>query len=264
MTARVLLQGHARLGSWIAIEVRLQNNGPAVTGELRLQGGTQGGTRYSIVVDLPSPSDKTWILHAQPPSFGQGLEVVLASGSTVIARKKVAVTIHDPSQLIVGVIAENSPGIVGGLSLPAVQNQQPAVVVPLTVADLPTRIEAWSALDRLVWQDVDASTLLPEQLAALRGWLALGGRLIIVGGTGGIGALSGFPDDILPYRPTSTLDVAPGSLASLLGSVPKGATDVPAMAGELVRGRALAMYGGRVVARSDAVDGCEVATEIHG
>ena len=248
MTARVLLQGHARLGSWIAIEVRLQNNGPAVTGELRLQGGTQGGTRYSIAVDLPSPSDKTWILHAQPPSFGQGLEVVLASGSTVIARKKVAVTIHDPSQLIVGVIAENSPGIVGGLSLPAVQNQQPAVVVPLTVADLPTRIEAWSALDRLVWQDVDASTLLPEQLAALRGWLALGGRLVIVGGTGGIGALSGFPDDILPYRPTSTLDVAPSSLASLLGTVPKGATDVPAMAGELVRGRALAMSGGRVVA----------------
>jgi hypothetical protein len=248
MSARVLLQGHARLGSWIAIEVRLQNNGPAVTGELRLQGGTQGGTRYAIAVDLPSPSDKTWVLHAQPPSFGQQLEVVLASGSTVIARQKVAVTIHDPSQLVVGVVADNSAGIVGSLSLPAVQNRQPAIVVPLKVADLPARIEAWSALDRLVWQDVDASTLAPQQLAAMRGWLALGGRLLIVGGTGGIGALGGFPDDILPYRPTATLDVAPDSLSSLLGTIPKDATDVPAMAGELARGHALATSGDRAVA----------------
>ncbi len=142
--------------------------------------------------------------------------MVLASGATVIARQKVAVTIHDPSQLVVGVVADNSAVIVGSLSLPAVQNRQPAIVVPLKVADLPARIEAWSALDRLVWQDVDASTLAPQQLAAMRGWLALGGRLLIVGGTGGIGALGGFPDDILPYRPTATLDVAPGSLSSLL------------------------------------------------
>ena len=248
MTARVLLQGHARLGSWIAIEVHLKNNGPAITGELRLQGGTQGGTRYSIAVELASPSDKTWVLHAQPPSFGQQLEVVLANGTNVILRQKVAVTIHDPGQLIVGVVADNSPGIVGSLSLPAVQNQQPAVVVPLTVEDLPSRIEAWSAVDRLVWQDVDASSLKSEQLAALRGWLALGGRLIIVGGTGGIGALGGFPDDILPYRPTSTVDVAPASLSSLLGSLPNEATDVPAMAGELIRGRAIATSGDRVIA----------------
>jgi hypothetical protein len=248
MTARVLLQGHARLGSWIAIEVHLVNSGPSVSGELRLQGGTQGGTRFATAVQLDSPSDKTFVLHAQPPSFGQELEVVLASGDRILLRQKVAVTIHDPGQLIVGVVAEQAPRIVGSLSLPAVQNQQPAVVVPLTVADLPTRIEAWSALDRLVWQDIDASTLSTEQLTALRGWLALGGRLVIVGGTAGIGSLGGFPDDILPYRPTATIDVAAASLASLLGTTPKDAADVPAMAGELARGRALASSGDRVVA----------------
>ena len=248
MTARVLLQGHTRLGSWIAIQVHLHNDGPSVSGELRLQGGTQGGTRYATLVQLDSPSDKDWILYAQPPSFGQQLEVLLASGGNVIARQKVAVTIHDPGQLIVGVVAETTAPIVGTLSLPAIQNQQPAVVVPLAVADLPTRIEAWSALDRLVWQDTDASSLSTEQLAALRGWLALGGRLIVVGGTAGIGSLGGFPDDILPYRPTSTVDVAPDSLRSLLGTLPKEATDVPAMAGDLARGRALATSGDRVVA----------------
>ncbi|MBA2381226.1 MAG: hypothetical protein H0V73_03865, partial [Chloroflexi bacterium] len=248
MTARVLLQGHARLGSWIAIEVHLVNSGPSISGELRLQGGSQGGTRYATAVQLDSPSDKTWILHAQPPSFGQQLEVVLASGTQILLRQKVAVTIHDPSQLIVGVVAENGPGVVGKLSLPAVQNQQPAVIVPLTVADLPARIEAWSALDRLVWQDVDASSLSTEQLAAMRGWLALGGRLVIVGGTAGIGSLAGFPDDILPYRPSVTVDVAGSSLTSLLGTPPVGSADVPAMAGELIRGRVLATSGDRVVA----------------
>jgi hypothetical protein len=248
MTARVMLQGHARLGSWIAIQVHLHNEGPSVSGELRLQGGAQGGTRYATLVELDSPSDKDWILYAQPPSFGQQLEVDFASGGTIIARQNVAVTIHDPGQLTVGVVADQAAPIVGTLSLPAIQNQQPAVVFPLAVGDLPTRIEAWSALDRLVWQDVDASSLSSEQLAALRGWLALGGRLVIVGGTTGVGSLGGFPDDILPYRPTATIDVAAASLASLLGSVPKDATDVPAMAGELDHGRALASAGDRVVA----------------
>jgi hypothetical protein len=248
MSARVLLQGHARLGSWIAIDVHLQNNGPSVTGELRLLGGTQGSTRYAAAVQLDSPSDKHWILYAQPPSFGQQLEVDLASGSDVIARQKVAVSIHDPSQLVVGVVADANAPIAGTLSLPSVQNQSPAVVVPLGIDDLPTRLEAWSAMDRLVWQDVDAAGLTTEQLAALRGWIALGGRLVIVGGTTGIGALGGFPDDILPYRPSSTVDVAPESLSSIVGTAPKDAPDIPAMAGELIRGHALASSGDRVVA----------------
>jgi hypothetical protein len=248
MTARVLLQGHARLGSWIAIQVHLHNDGPSVTGELRLQGGSQGGTRYAAPVQLDSPSDKDWILYAQPPSFGQQLEVVLANGAEVIARQKVAVTVHDANQLIVGVVADDPQPLVGTLNLPAVQNQQAAVVVPLGLEDLPTRLEAWSAMDRLVWQDVDASSLTTEQLTALRGWIALGGRLIVVGGTAGIGVLGGFPDAILPYRPTSTVDAAPASLKGLIGTLPAAATDVPAMAGELIRGRALASTAGQAIA----------------
>jgi len=103
MTARVLLQGHARVGSWIAIEVHLVNSGPSISGELRLQGGSQAGTRYATAVQLDSPSDKTWILHAQPPpQFGQQLEVTLVSAGQVLLRQKIAVTVHDPGQLIVG------------------------------------------------------------------------------------------------------------------------------------------------------------------
>jgi hypothetical protein len=203
MDAQVLLQGHARLGSWLAIEVRLQNEGAPVVGELRLQGGSQGGTRFSVPVDLPSPADKRYTLYAQPPSFGQQIEVALVVGDQTIASKKVAFTLHDASQLTIGVVAAQPAGIVSGIQLPAVQNTSNPVVIPLGVADLPERLEAWSALDRLIWQDVDSNQLSTKQVAALRGWLALGGRLIVVGGTSGPSVLSGFPDEIL-RTPRST------------------------------------------------------------
>ena len=46
MTARALLQGHVRQGSWFAIAVDLENAGPAVTGELRVAGGADSKTRF--------------------------------------------------------------------------------------------------------------------------------------------------------------------------------------------------------------------------
>jgi hypothetical protein len=248
LEARVLLEGHARVGSWLAIQVRLRNEGVPIVGELRLQGGSQGGTRFSVPVDLPSPSDKLFTLHAQPPSFGQQLEVLLVVGNNTVAQQKVSFTVHDQAQMTIGVIAAQTQGIVGGLQLPAGQNGLAPVVIPLDTTDLPERIEAWSALDRLIWQDVDTNTLSKSQVAALRGWLALGGRLIIVGGTAGPGILSGFPDDILPYRPTTTIDIAPQSLTALLGELPQSAGDVPALAGELAHGRTLIASGDRVVA----------------
>jgi len=122
MDARVLLQGHARLGSWLAIEVRLQNEGAPVVGELRLQGGSQGGTRFSVPVDLPSPSDKRYTLYAQPPAFGGQIEVLLVVGDKTLASKKVAFTIHDVNQLTIGVVAAQPAGIVSGIQLPATQN----------------------------------------------------------------------------------------------------------------------------------------------
>src|SRR4029079_1754072 len=62
----------------------------------------------------------------------------------------------------------------------------------------------------------------------------------------------GFPDELLPYRPTATVDAAPAALKGLLGTLPASATDVPAMAGELGRGRALATLGDQAIAAQTA------------
>jgi hypothetical protein len=248
MTASVMLQGHARAGSWAAIEIDLRNDGPSIDGELQMDGGSQSNVRYAMAVNLPTGSHQTYILHAQPPGFGRNVTVDLVANGQKLDSVGVAYLIHDSTQLVVGVLAERPAPIVAGINLPASQFGAAPAVVPLTIADLPDRAEGWAVLDRLVWQDVDSNQLSAGQLDSLRRWIAAGGRLVIAGGTAGIGTLSAFADDLLPYRPTATLDVDPSSLASLLGPLPEGAATMPAMAGALLHGRALATSGDRVVA----------------
>ncbi|HEY3188724.1 MAG TPA: hypothetical protein VGJ70_14685, partial [Solirubrobacteraceae bacterium] len=248
MNARLLLQGHARAGSWAAVEVDLQNDGPGIRGELRMDGGTQANARFAMAVDLPTNSHQVYVLHVQPPAFGRTVKVDLVSGDQVVDSVSVAYLVHDATQLVVGVLAERPQALVSQIKLPANPLGAAPAVIPLTIADLPERAEGWGVLDRLVWQDVDSNQLSNLQLDALRRWLAAGGRLVIVGGSAGIGTLSAFPDDLLPYRPTSTLDLDPTSLVSLLGPLPTGASELPAMAGALTHGRALATSGDRAVA----------------
>ncbi|MCJ7710234.1 MAG: hypothetical protein MUQ32_05325 [Chloroflexi bacterium] len=253
MTARALLEGHVRTGSWFAVAVDIENPGPAVSGELRISGGVDSRTRFGTPVELATGARKQYILYAQPPTFGGTMTVQLVDGTTVVAESKVAVALHDQSQLVVGVVSENPARVVGELDLLPNQNGTQPTIVPLSASDLPDRIQAWSALDRLIWQDTDASGLKPGQLAALRTWVSGGGRLVIIGGTAGADALTAFPDDLLPYRPTGTRDIDPSVLRPLLGTIPPEAGALTAYAGDLIGGRALATSGDRVVAADKRV-----------
>jgi hypothetical protein len=248
MDAAVMLEGHARVGSWMAVQVRIRNEGAAMTGELRMAGGAQTGNRFGTVVDLPPGSDKIYWLYAQPPSFGGTVQVALVQGERTVATVPVAFSVHDAAQLVVGVVAEQPEAIVRDLDLVPSPEGQPPAVVRLGIEDLPERVEAWAPLDRIVWQDADSSQLSAPQIEALRGWIGSGGRLVIAGGTSGGASLGGFPDDLLPYRPSATVNVPATSLATLLGGAPADAPDVPALSGDLARGRALVEVGGRVVA----------------
>ena len=215
MNARVLLQGHARAGSWAAIEVDLQNDGPPIVGELQMDGGSQANARYAMAVSLPTNSHQTYVLHAQPPAFGRNVTVDLVADGKKVESVSVAYLVHDATQLVVGVLAEQPGPLVEQIKLPNSTTGVAPAIVPLALADLPARVEGWATLDRIVWQDIDSNQLTPDQLAALRRWIAAGGRLVIVGGSAGIGTLSAFPDDILPYRPTATVDAAPSTLSAV-------------------------------------------------
>ena len=137
--------------------------GRAISGELRLAGGAQGRTRFGTRVDLPTQSDKTYRLYAQPPAFGRDLEISLVDGDRTVATTKATFTVHDATQLVVGIVAEQPGDIVGDLDLLPNQNSVAPLTVPLTVGELPVRVEAWGVLDRLVWQDTDSAGLTTEQ-----------------------------------------------------------------------------------------------------
>jgi hypothetical protein len=248
MTARAMLQGHVRAGSWFAVSVDVENGGPTVSGELRITGGSDSRTRFGTPAELATGSRKKFLLYALPPSFGGNMKVQLVADDEIVIEAPVAVALHDQTQLVVGVVAENPAKIVGQLDLLPNQNGMPPVIVPLTPGDLPERIQAWAALDRLIWQDTDTATLSSGQLAALRTWVAGGGRLVIVGGTSGADILSSLPDDLLPYRPSAILDVDPASLRSILGGLPDGAATLTAYAGDPGAGHTLATSGDRVIA----------------
>jgi hypothetical protein len=246
MSARVLLQGHTRVGSWMAVEVQLGNDGPPITGELRID-NAQSGARYSMAVDLPTSSRKTYVLHAQPPTFGRTLSLSLVANKASLATVTVPYQVHNSDQMVIGVVAERPQGITGKLAIRSNTGTLSAAAA-LGPGDLPDRVEGWAPLDALIWQDTDSNELSADQLGALRAWIAGGGRLLIVGGTAGIGTLSGFPDDLLPYRPTASLEIDPAAVSSMVGTPPNGVPDVTAMAGTLERGHALATVGDRTVA----------------
>ncbi|HEX3266319.1 MAG TPA: hypothetical protein VHR16_11685, partial [Candidatus Limnocylindrales bacterium] len=171
MNARVLLQGHARAGAWAAIEVDLQNDGPPIVGELQMDGGSQANARYSMAVSLPTGSHQTYVLHAQPPAFGRNVTVDLVADGQKVESVSVAYLVHDANQLVVGVLAEEPGPLVEQIKLPNSTTGVAPAIVPLTLTDLPSRVEGWSVLDRIVWQDVDSNSLTDDQLDALRRWI---------------------------------------------------------------------------------------------
>jgi len=254
MTARPLLGGTVRPGAWMAIRVLLENDGPAVTGELQVSGGQQGDSRYGMAVELPTGARQEHILYAQPAWFNSGLAVQLVSGSRALLHQALVTRSVDPYTPIVVVVAEHPEGIVADIRAgTTTPNLNPPVILTVPASELPPRVEAWSAIDRLVWQDVDSSSLTEDQVAALRGWVGAGGRLVVVGGSTGITTLGAFPDDLLPFRPAQTIDVPSGDLADVLGTVPADATTLPAVSGLLDAGTVLGRSGDHVYAAQRTV-----------
>ena len=136
--ARVMLAGHVRLGAWMAVDVRIRNDGPPLVGELRLAGGAQGRTSFSTPVDVPTTSDKHYRLYAQPPAFGGEIQIAFVVDGRTVTTTPVAFTIHDPAQLVVGVVAEDAQRLGRSIDLLPSANGAAAAIVPST--NNPSRI----------------------------------------------------------------------------------------------------------------------------
>ncbi|MEA2622816.1 MAG: hypothetical protein QOH61_1726 [Chloroflexota bacterium] len=250
MTAQPMLGGNVRPGAWAGFRVHLENSGPAIRGELRISGGAQGSSTYGTPIELATGARQDQLLYAQPMWFGAKLTLQLVAEGAVVATQDLKVTILDAYTPTIVVVAERPEGIVRDLRAATRNDQfgQAPAVLTIRPEDLPPRAEAWSAIDRLVWQDSDSSRLSTEQLAALATWVSAGGRFAIVGGTTGTTGLSAFPAELLPFVPTHTADAQPSDITPLFGTLPANATAAPVLAGTLQRGSILARVGDDVFA----------------
>lgn len=254
LTAQPLMGGNVRPGSWLGVRVHLENDGPAVRGEVRLTGGAQQGSRYSVEVELATGARQDHLLYTQPTWSGGRLTASLVVDEQPLLEQRFQLTAIDPYTTTVFIVAERPEAIAPAVrGLVGVQGQVTARVLTVTPEDLPPRVEAWGIVDRLVWQDVDPARLSPEQLAALTTWVGAGGRLVVVGGQAGLAGVVGLPEELLPYVPTSTIDVPADDLAGLVGALPPGTGALPALTGQLARGSVTTWSAGHPIAAQVAV-----------
>lgn len=205
---RAGFDGYYKDGYWIPVRITVANDGPDLSGALRVSVPRNYGAAqiiFSRSVDLPTQSRREIFLYVIPEGSLTTVAVTLVDEKNkVVASKSVRMTQVVPTDLLYGVLA-NSPSAFNGLTDLDPGNGA-AFLAQLEVGDLPPAGRSWKALDVLVVSDVDTGTLSPEQRAALAGWVTGGGRLVVAGGPAWQKTAAGV-GDLLPVAPATTRTV---------------------------------------------------------
>ena len=194
--------GHFKFGEWLPLHVTLTNDGSPVRAEVRADTtGSGGHTTYSVPVELPTGARKRLTVYVQSPSFAQAIRVRLIDGDRELANQSVNLTVERNVNYLVGMIAPRLEAfaVLGGLTLnPSGRNisplQRPIIRIPMSLSDIPDRVEGLQTLDAIVISDMDTSEMTPDQAQALQAWVEQGGRLILGGGASAARTLGGLPE----------------------------------------------------------------------
>ncbi len=200
------------------VVVTVANEGPSIESELQaiLDPTYDNPAITSLPVLLPSHSRKTYTFYLRPGrSASLDVRLVNQEGNILLTNRLVVTPLSYHDRLY-GVVS-SQPDALGFLTTVSPTDGR-AVVANLSLEDLPSDPLGWEGLDVLVLNDVDTSTLTPEQQQALRAWVSLGGHLIVGGGPGSAQTASGLqallPATAGPLRTVDHLD----ALGSMAGS----------------------------------------------
>lgn len=224
MSAYAAFDGYFKYGEWLPIWVELENKGSDLDATLRIQiSGSQNILVFETPISLPTGSHKRVAVHVLPNNFSRELEVHLVQDDTALATQKVTVRPQPNITFFTGLVTADrgALALLNGVELGGQDRQK--VLVDLTVADLPERAEGLRAFDLLVFNDIDTTSLSPEQVSALSSWVQQGGLLVIGGGAGAQRTMAGIPENLSPFlvRRTSTIKGADlDALASFAGGEP--------------------------------------------
>jgi hypothetical protein len=204
MDARAGLDGFYKIDDWLVVQVVIANEGPDIEGEIQLQvtDNWDGEVLYTQQAILPTHSRKQFTLYAFVKNYTRDLTVKLMQRNKLIAEARVAIEPLNAQDFLCGVVSHDVSALnyLAGL---APIGQGRVHVAHLALSDLPGQGRTLGAIDALILHNVDSSLLTPAQRDALRGWVAFGGHLIIVGGPNAMATAAGLKD-LLPVRITGS------------------------------------------------------------
>ncbi|MEP7358019.1 MAG: hypothetical protein ABI847_12305, partial [Anaerolineales bacterium] len=230
LAARAGFDGYYKEQRWLPVRITVGNDGPDLQGTLQISTDRSAGGGAVVVVsravDLPTQSRREVFLYVPVEGFLSSVKVSLISNQREVAAQTVRLQQAGAGDILYGLLAGS------GTAYNVLADVDPisgsSFVAHLEAADLPPQSYAWHALDVLVISDVDTGVFTPEQRAALAGWVAAGGRLIVAGGptwqktAAGVGAL-------LPLAPAGTTNLpATAGLAEFAQSQPAAGPAVAA------------------------------------
>ncbi|MBI4771278.1 MAG: hypothetical protein HY784_12935, partial [Chloroflexi bacterium] len=173
LIARAGFDGYYKDQVWMPVRITVSNDGPDVSGALRISSPRDYGnseTIFTRAVDLPTQSRREIFIYIAPEGVVSNLKVTLVEKNRIVASATLRLAQAGATDLLYGVLA-GSPSAFNGLADVDPVNGS-AFVAQLEPGDLPPVVKGWQALDVLVISDVDTGVFTPEQRAALAGWAA--------------------------------------------------------------------------------------------
>ncbi len=188
IVAEPLADGIARPDRWAAVRVKIVNRGEQAIGRLVLteRSGTESQT-FERPVELPKGVRKDVIVLFRPNASSREREITLQTRSGRIARAIFQLDLAREKDTNVAVMGVDLMGIQAIRAAgPQVPLQTPRSETNERVRSgliepgvLPRHSAAYGAYDQVVWPAADPSQLDPNQVAALRDYVADGGNLLL-------------------------------------------------------------------------------------
>lgn len=217
ITASGGYDGFYKQSSWTPVYVHLTNTGASVEGEIRLTVGDFNSIVYNAPISLPTQSNKFVTLYFFSGSYPTRIAVQLLDNddNLIVETTTDPLTSLAKEELLYGVVGAEDSNLEFLEKL--VGTGTKAGVALLDIAELPDIPSALSALNVLVFSDVDTAQLSPTQLTALQSWVDSGGQLVITGGPNWQKTTAVF-HDMLPVQVTGSQSMADlPALSTLVG-----------------------------------------------
>jgi hypothetical protein len=205
ISVRAGYDGRFRPGRWVPMRVTVENRGLGITGKFVVRPETSGSgipNVFSVPVDLPANTSQSLFIYIVARNNADTVRVDLLdeSGNILASRDTQMRALRPRDNLYALVTDAANPRInLIGLTIGGYDAYQ----ATWSVENVPDKAPALTALDAMIYSEVDTGALTPAQQRAITSWVIGGGHLIVTGGPNWESTAAGLTD-LLPLSPTGS------------------------------------------------------------